>query len=93
MNRALFILVVRYNLLLALIMDPIIDTIPQLIKDIEQLEDLKTAKENERLALESQNQKLRYRLKFLKEVIVFGIILLSKENETNHKFSGTPLLL
>lgn len=51
-------------------MDAIIDSIPQLIKDIEQLEDLKAEKENERLALESQNQKLRYRLKFLKEVCI-----------------------
>lgn len=49
-------------------MDAILDTIPQLIKDIEQLEDFKTEKENERQLLESQNQKLRYRLKLLKEV-------------------------
>lgn len=49
-------------------MDEVIDTIPQLIKDIEQLEDLKAEKENERLALESKNKKLKYRLKFLKEV-------------------------
>jgi hypothetical protein len=53
-------------------MDAILDTIPQLIKDIEQLEDLKEEKENERQALESQNQKLRYRLKFLKEVCIIG---------------------
>ncbi|KAE9543373.1 hypothetical protein AGLY_002173 [Aphis glycines] len=50
-------------------MDAILDTIPQLIKDIEQLEDLKEEKENERQALETQNQKLRYRLKFLKEAV------------------------
>lgn len=49
-------------------MDDIVNTIPQLIQDIGQLEELKTEKENERQALESQNQKLRYRLKFLKEV-------------------------
>ncbi|XP_025417721.1 arginine--tRNA ligase, cytoplasmic [Sipha flava] len=48
-------------------MDAVIDTIPQLIKDIEQLENLKAEKENERLALESTNKKLKYRLKFLKE--------------------------
>jgi len=53
-------------------MDAILDTIPQLIKDIEQLEDLKEEKENERQALETQNQKLRYRLKFLKEVSTFA---------------------
>lgn len=50
------------------IMEQIVGTIPQLILDIEQLEELKAEKENERQALESQNQKLRYRLKFLKEV-------------------------
>lgn len=49
-------------------MEAVVETIPQLIKDIEQLEELKAEKESERLALESQNQKLRYRLKFLKEV-------------------------
>jgi len=60
-----------------LIMDAILDSIPQLIKDIEQLEDFKAEKENERQLLESQNQKLRYRLKLLKEVsIVFDITLL-----------------
>lgn len=48
----------------------LITTIPQLIKDIEQLEDLKSKKENERLTLESQNQKLKYRLNFLKEVCI-----------------------
>jgi len=51
-------------------MDAILDTIPQLIKDIEQLEDFKAEKENERQLLESQNQKLRYRLKLLKEVSI-----------------------
>jgi len=50
------------------IMDDIVETIPQLIQDIGQLEEIKLEKENERQALESQNQKLRYRLKFLKEV-------------------------
>lgn len=49
-------------------MEAVIDTIPELIRNIEQLEDLKKEKENERLALETQNQKLRYRLKLLKEV-------------------------
>lgn len=51
-------------------MDAILDSIPQLIKDIEQLEDFKAEKENERQLLESQNQKLRYRLKLLKEVSI-----------------------
>ncbi|XP_029346570.1 arginine--tRNA ligase, cytoplasmic-like [Acyrthosiphon pisum] len=51
-------------------MDAILDSIPQLIKDIEQLEDFKAEKENERQLLESQNQKLRYRLKLLKEAAV-----------------------
>jgi len=59
------------------IMDAILDSIPQLIKDIEQLEDFKAEKENERQLLESQNQKLRYRLKLLKEVsIICDITLL-----------------
>lgn len=49
-------------------MDSIYNTIPRLIQDIEQLEALKTEKENEAHALESQNQKLRYRLQFLKRV-------------------------
>lgn len=49
-------------------MEAITETIPELIRNIEQLEDLKKVKENERLALESQNQKLKYRLKLLKEV-------------------------
>lgn len=49
-------------------MDSLYNTIPQLIQDIEQLEALKTEKENERQALECQNQKLRYRLQFLKRV-------------------------
>lgn len=49
-------------------MDSICNTIPQLIQDIEQLEALKTEKENKVQALESQNQKLRYRLQFLKRV-------------------------
>lgn len=56
-------------------MDAIVDSIPQLIKDIEQLEELKNAKENERQTLETQNQKLRYRLKFLKEVSIIRISL------------------
>lgn len=50
-------------------MDAIEREIPQLIKDIEQLEALKAEKENERFTLESQNKKLKYRLKILKEVI------------------------
>lgn len=49
-------------------MDDIINSIPQLVRDIETLEQLKAEKDNERQTLESQNQKLRYRLKFLKEV-------------------------
>lgn len=56
-------------------MDAIIDSIPQLIKDIEQLEELKNSKENERQTLETQNQKLRYRLKFLKEVSIIHTLL------------------
>lgn len=56
-------------------MDAIVDSIPQLIKDIEQLEELKNAKENERQTLETQNQKLRYRLKFLKEVSIIHVLL------------------
>lgn len=49
-------------------MDAIVSGIPQLIKGIEQLEELKTEKENERLKLELQNKKLKYRLRILKEV-------------------------
>lgn len=64
-------------------MDAVIDTIPRLIKNIEQLEKLKTEKENERQALESQNKKLKYRLKILKEVIFeWYCIIMSEENVT-----------
>jgi len=62
-------------------MDAILDTIPQLIKDIEQLEDFKAEKENERQLLESQNQKLRYRLKLLKEVCIIGYITFIRVNK------------
>lgn len=51
-----------------IMVDDIVETIPQLIQNIGLLEELRAEKENERQALESQNQKLRYRLKFLKEV-------------------------
>jgi len=50
-------------------METVVNAIPQLIKEIEQLEELKTVKESERLTLESQNRKLKYRLNILKEVI------------------------
>lgn len=53
-------------------MEAVIDSIPQLIKDIEQLEDLKIQKENEQLLLETQNKKLRYRLKILEEVSIIN---------------------
>lgn len=77
-NLALHVILHLFILLFAtefiinkiLIMDAILDSIPQLIKDIEQLEDFKAEKENERQLLESQNQKLRYRLKLLKEVSI-----------------------
>lgn len=45
-------------------MDGIIDSIPQLIENINQLEEL-NAKKKELFDLQAQNQKLRYRLKFL----------------------------
>jgi len=50
-------------------METIVDAIPELIKEIEQLEELKTVKESERLTLESQNRKLRYRLNILRKVM------------------------
>lgn len=49
----------------------IIKSIPQLIKDIELLENLKTNKENELRSLETQNQKLKYRLNFIKKVYFY----------------------
>lgn len=53
----------------------IADAIPLLVKDIEQLEEYREAKKNECQALETQNQKLRYRLKFLKEVSTISTIV------------------
>lgn len=53
-------------------MEAVVDSIPQLIKDIEQLEDLKIQKENEQLLLETQNKKLRYRLRILEEVSIIN---------------------
>ncbi|XP_050532942.1 arginine--tRNA ligase, cytoplasmic [Daktulosphaira vitifoliae] len=50
-------------------METVVESIPQLIKDIEELEKLKAQKEIERTDLETQNKKLQYRLKFLKEAV------------------------
>lgn len=51
-------------------MEAVVDSIPQLMKDIEQLEEFKIQKENERLLLETQNKKLKYRLRILEKVSI-----------------------
>lgn len=48
-------------------MEAIVDSISQLTKDVEQLEEL-NAKKKEILDLQAQNQKLKYRLDFLNKV-------------------------
>lgn len=58
----------------------IINSIPQLIKEIELLENLKANKENELLSLETQNQKLKYRLNFIKKVEYFSFFFYVNNN-------------
>jgi len=53
-------------------MDDIITEVSQMFHEVEQLKNSQLNKENEVKSLEYQNQKLRYRLKFLKEVSSVG---------------------